>query len=114
MIQPENIKNKMVLLIIFIFFVSHFSTVASPGSRLQAGAAKVKITPEVPVAVLVNWPCHAVVPGPKNYYITGDWPGAASGYLERHFGHGVIAPVILGTSGDINLIYGPHMEAAAT
>jgi neutral ceramidase len=67
-----------------------------------------------PLAILVNWPCHAVVLGPRNYYITGDWPGAASGYIERTLGNGVISPMIIGASGDLNPIYGPHIDFEVT
>ncbi len=63
-----------------------------------------------PVALIMNWPCHGVVLGPKNYLITGDWPGAASAYVEKSFGENVIALVTIGASGDINPIYGPHID----
>ncbi|MCK5137442.1 MAG: neutral/alkaline non-lysosomal ceramidase N-terminal domain-containing protein [Bacteroidales bacterium] len=66
------------------------------------------------LAVLVNWPCHAVVLGPGNSLITGDWPGAASNFIENELGEGVIAPVIVGASGDINPIYGPHIDFEIT
>jgi len=58
----------------------------------------------------MNWPCHGVVLGPNNYLITGDWPGAASRYVEDGSGGKLIAPVIVGASGDINPIYGPHID----
>ncbi len=63
-----------------------------------------------PVSIIMNWPCHGVVLGPKNYLITGDWPGAASGYVEGKFGEDFVAPVTIGASGDINPIYGPHID----
>jgi neutral ceramidase len=63
-----------------------------------------------PLAIIMNWPCHGVVLGPKNYLITGDWPGAASRYIEDGAGGKLIAPVIIGASGDINPIYGPHID----
>jgi neutral ceramidase len=58
----------------------------------------------------MNWPCHAVVLGPKNYMITGDWPGAASRYVEAKYSDDFVAPVTIGASGDINPIYGPHID----
>jgi hypothetical protein len=58
----------------------------------------------------MNWPCHGVVLGPKNYLISGDWPGAASGYVENLVGGKFIAPVTIGASGDINPLYGPHID----
>jgi len=63
-----------------------------------------------PLAVIMNWPCHGVVLGPQNYLITGDWPGAASRYVEEGSGGKLIAPVIIGASGDINPVYGPHID----
>ncbi len=63
-----------------------------------------------PNIIFINWPCHGVVMGPRNYLITGDWPGAAAGYVEREFGNDVIAPLSIGASGDINPIYGPHID----
>jgi neutral ceramidase len=63
-----------------------------------------------PIALLMNWPCHGVVLGPNNYLITGDWPGAASRYIEDGSGGKIIAPVIVGASGDLNPIYGPHID----
>ena len=66
------------------------------------------------LAILVNWPCHPVVLGPRNHLISGDWPGAASNYIENQLGEGVIAPIIVGASGDINPIYGPHIDFEIT
>jgi neutral ceramidase len=63
-----------------------------------------------PLALIMNWPCHGVVLGPDNYLITGDWPGAASRFLEEGSGGKFIAPVFVGASGDINPIYGPHID----
>jgi len=62
------------------------------------------------VSLIFNWPCHGTVTGPKNYQITGDWPGAASRYIETELGDKVIAPVTIGASGDINPLYGPHLD----
>lgn len=63
-----------------------------------------------PLAVLMNWPCHAVVLGPRNYLISGDWPGAASAYVEKSADGNFIAPVFVGASGNINPLYGPHID----
>ena len=62
------------------------------------------------MSLLLNWPCHAVVMGPRNYFISGDWPGAASRYIEDSLDNPVIAPILIGASGDINPIYGPHID----
>jgi hypothetical protein len=63
-----------------------------------------------PLSIIMNWPCHAVVLGPRNYLITGDWPGAASRYVEEKFDDRFVAPVTIGASGDINPLYGPHID----
>jgi len=52
--------------------------------------------------------------GPRNYLISGDWPGAASRFIEKEFGNRIIAPLTLGASGDINPIYGPHIDFVNT
>lgn len=67
-----------------------------------------------PIAMLINWPCHAVCLGSKNYLISGDWPGATSEYVESAMGKGVIAPIVVGASGDINPLYGPHVDFVIT
>jgi hypothetical protein len=63
-----------------------------------------------PVSLLFNWPCHGTVLGPRNYDITGDWPGAAARFVEEAFEGEMTAPVTIGASGDINPIYGPHID----
>ena len=62
------------------------------------------------MSVLLDWPCHGVVMGPRNYLVSGDWPGATSRYIEDSLGKPVIAPILIGASGDINPIYGPHID----
>lgn len=76
----------------------------------EVGVIRIDNASGKPIAVMVNWPCHGVVLGPKNYYITGDWPGSASRYLEEHIGGDVVVPMIIGASGDINPLYGPHID----
>jgi len=61
------------------------------------------------ITLMIDWPCHAVVLGPRNLLISGDWPGATSRYIEDSLGT-AIAPVLVGASGDINPIYGPHID----
>ena len=62
------------------------------------------------LALLINWPCHGVVLGPRNYLITSDWPGAASKCAEEALGDNSFAMVTIGASGDINPVYGPHID----
>ena len=76
----------------------------------EVGVIRVDDKSGKPISVIMNWPCHGVVLGPKNYLISGDWPGAASGYVEKLFGGNFIAPVTIGASGDINPLYGPHID----
>ncbi len=76
----------------------------------EVGVIRVEDKSGKPVSVIMNWPCHGVVLGPQNYLITGDWPGAASTYAEKLFGENVIAPLTIGASGDINPLYGPHID----
>ncbi|XOV92665.1 MAG: neutral/alkaline non-lysosomal ceramidase N-terminal domain-containing protein [Bacteroidota bacterium] len=59
------------------------------------------------LGLMVNWPCHAVVGGPQNYQVTGDWPGATARNLEQAYPNAVVM-VSAGASGDINPIYGPN------
>jgi len=76
----------------------------------EVGVISVAAPDGKPLAVLFNWSCHGVVTGPDNLQITGDWPGAAERRVETALGGGVIAPVTIGASGDINPIYGPHTD----
>lgn len=80
----------------------------------EVGVLRINDNAGKPLAVMANWPCHAVVLGPKNYFITGGWPGATSNFIENELGEGVIVPVIVGASGDINPIYGPHIDFEIT
>ena len=59
------------------------------------------------LAVLINWSCHATTSGPRNYQITGDWPGAAARYIKKQAGEELVVAITAGASGDINPIYGP-------
>ncbi|MFC1574059.1 neutral/alkaline non-lysosomal ceramidase N-terminal domain-containing protein [Candidatus Latescibacterota bacterium] len=76
----------------------------------EVGVIRIDDTKGNIVSLLYNWPCHGTTTGPKNYQITGDWPGAASRYIETELDDKVIAPVTIGASGDINPIYGPHID----
>lgn len=80
----------------------------------EVGVLRINDQAGNPLALLVNWPCHAVVLGPRNLMISGDWPGAASAYLEDKLGNGADAFMIIGASGDINPIYGPHIDFEVT
>ena len=75
----------------------------------EVGVVRIDKADGTPLAVLVNWACHGVVMGPRNLLITGDWPGAAARYIEEN-GDGLVAILTIGASGDINPIYGPHID----
>ncbi len=62
------------------------------------------------MSLLIDWPCHAVVMGPRNLLVCGDWPGATSRYVEDSLNLPVCSPILVGASGDINPIYGPHID----
>ena len=71
----------------------------------EVGVIRIDDSAGDPIAVLINWGCHCTTIGSNNYQISGEWAGAASGYIERKFGNNVIAPVLIGTNGDINPLY---------
>ncbi|MFH1570269.1 MAG: neutral/alkaline non-lysosomal ceramidase N-terminal domain-containing protein [Gemmatimonadota bacterium] len=54
-----------------------------------------------PVAVLVNYACHAVVLGSGNHRLTADFPGYATAYLERQL-PGAVALFLQGAAGDLD------------
>lgn len=76
----------------------------------EVGVIRIDDRTGKPLSLLINWPCHAVVLGPKNYLISGDWPGAASKYVEQQMGENFYAMITVGASGDINPVYGPHID----
>jgi len=59
-----------------------------------------------PVARIANFACHGVVMGPRNYLVSGDWPGGAAGLLEEELG----CPVLFfnGGAGNVNSRIGPQ------
>lgn len=69
------------------------------------GVVKFETTAGEPIAILMNYPVHGTVMGPRNYQITGDLPGAAARYVERSFGDNMVALWTSGASGDQNPIY---------
>ena len=75
----------------------------------EVGVVRIDDEKGATVSILINWPCHGTVLGPENYLITGDWPGSASRFVETKMNN-LIAPVTAGASGDINPIYGPHID----
>lgn len=56
----------------------------------------------IPLALMSNFACHAVVLGYDNDWISGDWPGYSSRLLEAELGHGCGALFTQGGAGDVN------------
>jgi len=57
-----------------------------------------------PIAVYYNYAMHAVINGNLDL-VSGDFPGAASRYIERALGGKVVALFVSGAAGDQNPIY---------
>jgi len=53
-------------------------------------------------AVLICYACHAVVLGPKNTTISGDYPNVAMKRIEEHVGGECMCLFVQGAGGDIN------------
>ena len=79
----------------------------------EVGVVRIDDMKGATVSIMINWPCHGTVLGPENYLITGDWPGSAERFVETKM-PGTIDPVTVGASGDINPIYGPHIDFETT
>lgn len=58
-----------------------------------------------PLAILSNYGVHGTVMGAGNLQISSDLPGAASRYVERHYGGKVVSSWTSGTAGDQDPIY---------
>ncbi len=57
-----------------------------------------------PIAVYYNYAMHAVITGNLDL-ISGDFPGAASRYIERSLGNNAVALFSSGAAGDQNPVY---------
>jgi neutral ceramidase len=57
-----------------------------------------------PIGVYYNYACHAVVTGNTDL-LSGDYPGAASRYIEDSFDDRIVAVFSTGAQGDQNPIY---------
>lgn len=60
---------------------------------------------DTPMAVLMNYICHATVFGGANLYISGDYPGKTQQFVERAYGNGTMALFLQGCCGNIR----PHL-----
>jgi len=58
-----------------------------------------------PVAVAFDYATHGTALGYDNYTISGDVPGLAEQFVEKILGSGVVAPVFIGASGNIDPWY---------
>lgn len=66
---------------------------------------KIETAAGEPIAILINYGVHGTGMGKENLQISGDVPGAASRWVERHFEDKVVAPWISGAGGDQCPIY---------
>ena len=55
-----------------------------------------------PLAILVNYSCHAVVFGPDNFQYSADFPGVMAQTVERAFHNVPLCFFLQGAPGDIN------------
>ena len=53
-------------------------------------------------ALLFDYATHGTSLGAKNLTVSGDVPGLAEQFVENYLGDGVLAPVFVGASGDID------------
>jgi neutral ceramidase len=58
-----------------------------------------------PLAILVNYACHAVVFGPDNRQYSADYPGVMTRVVEEEFGNKPLCFFLQGAAGDINAYY---------
>jgi neutral ceramidase len=73
-------------------------------SDKTVAAIKFETTDGEPIAVYYNYACHAVVTGNTDM-LSGDFPGAASRYIEDSFDDKIVAVFSTGAQGDQNPIY---------
>jgi hypothetical protein len=77
----------------------------------QVGVVRVDRADGRPLAVLVNYACHAVVLGADNFLISADYPGYAMRTLERVVGDATVL-FANGCCGNINPQWRGSFEAA--
>jgi neutral ceramidase len=65
---------------------------------------KFETTNGEPIAVYLNYACHAVVTGNTDM-LSGDYPGATSRYIEDSFDDKLVAVFSTGAQGDQNPVY---------
>ncbi len=54
------------------------------------------------VGAVFGFATHSTAMGPRNYQISGDVHGLAAQFLERYLGEPVVAPPLVGASGDLD------------
>lgn len=79
-------------------------------SDKTVAVVKLETMAGVPLAILANYAVHGTVMGQRNYQISGDLPGAAARFVERHYQDRVVTLWTSGAAGDQNPIYGPGDE----
>lgn len=74
-------------------------------SDKTVAVVKVETAEGKPIALLINYAAHGTAMSQQNYLISGDFPGATSRYVERHFGGDVVALWTSGAAGDQAPLY---------
>ncbi len=69
------------------------------------GVFRIDTTDGEPLAILVNYACHAVVFGPDNLEYSADYPGVMRKVVEEAFGGKPLCFFLQGAAGDINPLY---------
>ena len=71
----------------------------------EVSVIRVDDSKENVLGVLVNYTCHPTIMGAANYFISGDFPGAAMETIENACGKGVVAMFVNGACGNISPRY---------
>lgn len=69
----------------------------------DVGVMRVDTKDDKPIAAIIHHPCHPVVLGGNNNYVSADFPGAATGFIEQ-VKPGIRALFINGCAGNINSV----------
>ena len=75
----------------------------NPGGPIDTDVGVVRIDTRdgEPIAAIIHHPCHPVVLGGRNNYVSADFPGATTGFVEKAM-PGLQALFINGCAGNIN------------
>lgn len=65
---------------------------------------------DAPLAVLINFACHPIILGSNNAFISAEYPGVASRFVEHELGAGCVCLFTQGAAGNINPRSFPYSE----